>query len=342
MKKKDTQIAYIQWLRVFAAAAVVLMHTAAKGWYAVPADSPEWAVLTWWDSLVRWPVPVFLMITGALFLPKKTEPKRVLTHYIPRLAVAWTVWSGICAMYSHWAGISTVPPVELFLSGHYHLWYLPFLCGLYLTLPFLQKIAEDDRLTDQLIGLSFVIGMLIPWAADAVAILLPDQTGNVRILENHLHYTFFFDLLALPLLGHRLHKAELTATHRRRIYISGLLGVMVTGIATIWISRKNGACCSLFFENTSPFTLCAAAAVFVFAKYNLTKLPRAVERLAGVSFGIYLCHALLIEVLMNRGIHTLAWNPIWSVPVLSGAVFAGSVLIAAVMKRIPLLGKYLA
>ena len=62
---------YFEWLRVFAAAAVVLMHTEGNLWPALGVQTREFALLTAFDSLVRWPVPVFVMITGALFLPRK-------------------------------------------------------------------------------------------------------------------------------------------------------------------------------------------------------------------------------------------------------------------------------
>ena len=149
--------AYFEWLRLFAAGAVVLMHTAANRWLSISHTVPEWEVLTWWDSLVRWPVPIFIMITGALFLPRKTELKGMLTRYIPRMAVCFLLWSAVYNLYSGELTLQTLA------SGHYHLWYLPFLCGVYLMLPFLQKIAEDDALTDQLLAVSLVIGVLIPW-----------------------------------------------------------------------------------------------------------------------------------------------------------------------------------
>lgn len=340
MKTKN-KTAYFEWLRIFASAAVVLMHTAANQWYHVPPESPRWAVLTYWDSLVRWPVPVFLMITGALFLHRKTKWKYILLRYIPRVTAAWIIWSAIHALYLHRTAMTAIHPFETFLNGHYHLWYLPFLCGLYLTLPFLQKIAEDDRLTDQLIAVSFVVGMLVPWLGNAVKVLLPDKASTVSSLLNHIHYTFFFDLLTLPLLGHRLHQRELTAPQRRWIYTAGLLSAAVTGVATVWLSRKYGTCCTLFFENNSPFTLCTAAAVFIFAKHNLTRLPRFVESLAKLSFGVYLSHALVIEILADREIHTMIWNPVWSVPVLAALIFAVCALGTALVRKIPVVGKYL-
>ena len=334
--ESNNRTAYFEWLRLFAAAAVVLMHTAAKRWISISHTIPEWKVLTWWDSLVRWPVPIFIMITGALFLSRKTELKQMLTRYIPRMAVCYLLWSGVYNLYSGELTLQTLA------SGYYHLWYLPFLCGVYLVLPFLQKIAEDERLTDQLLVVSLVIGVLFPWLVKVGVFLLPEQGALLLSVSGMLNYTFFFDHIGLLLMGHKLHKTELTPKQRRTIYVLGLLGLLVTGYATIWATYRAEFQSSLFFDFSAPNNLCAAAALFVFARYHLTALPRPVSALARCSFGIYLIHALVIDLLADGGYHVLTWNPVWSVPVLSAAVFLISTVCTAVLGRLPLIGKYLA
>ena len=327
--------AYFEWLRLFAAAAVVLMHTAAKRWLSISHTVPEWEVLTLWDSLVRWPVPIFIMITGALFLPRKTELKTALGRYIPRMAVGFLVWSGVYALYRGELTLNTL------VSGYYHLWYLPFLCGVYLTLPFLQRIAGDDRLADQLLLVSLTVGTLFPWLVKLGELLLPEQSGLLTTLAGQVNYTFFFDHISLLLLGHRLHRTELSRKQRRVIYILGVLGVSVTGIATIWATSLTDFQNSLFFDFAAPNNLCAAAALFVFARQHLRSLPKWVAVPAKHSFGIYLVHALVIDLLADRGYHVLTWDPVWSVPVLSAAVFAISLTLAALLRRIPLIGKWI-
>lgn len=327
--------AYFEWLRLFAAAAVVLMHTAAKRWLSISHTVPEWEVLTLWDSLVRWPVPIFIMITGALFLPRKTELKTALGRYIPRMAVGFLVWSGVYALYR---GELTLNGL---VSGYYHLWYLPFLCGVYLTLPFLQRIAGDDTLADQLLLVILTVGTLFPWLVKLGELLLPESRSLLGTLAGLVNYTFFFDHISLLLLGHRLHRTELSRKQRRVIYLLGLLGVSVTGIATIWATNRTDFQNSLFFDFAAPNNLCAAAALFVFAKQHLRSLPKWVAVPAKHSFGIYLVHALVIDLLADRGYHVLTWNPVWSVPVLSAAVFAISLTLAALLRRIPLIGKWI-
>ena len=323
---------YFEWLRIFAAAAVVLMHTVATGFNAGPVDDAGWIWFALWDSLVRWPVPVFMLITGALFLPRKTELRRILTGYIPRMAVCYLIWSGIYALHSGGDFAAKLA------SGHYHLWYLPFLCGVYLAMPFLQRIVSEKKLAHQLLTVSAVVGLLIPWLTDALTFFLPDWSGVVRSLKGHLEFTFFMDCLALVLLGDHLNRQEFTKKQRRCIYMGGILGVVATGIATLWISRQTGAPCTLFFDFKAPTNLCAAIAVFVFAKEDLDRLPKIADLLARCSFGIYLVHPLVIEVLEK---YEMILPAQW-IPVTAAAVFAISAVTAAVLMKIPLLGRYLA
>lgn len=333
--RSENKTAYFEWLRVFAAAAVVLMHSAARGFNAGAVDSGEWVWAAFWDGLVRWPVPVFMMITGAIFLPRNTSLHRVLTGYVPRMALAYLIWSGVYALHTGGDFFAKLA------AGHYHLWYLPFLCGVYLALPFLQRIVSEERLADGLLAVSAVIGLVIPWFSELLIFLFPGLGGIIRSIKGHLEFTFFMDCVALVLLGHRLHQRELTQKQRLYTYFWGIFGVFVTFIATIAASRRVGAANSLFFDFKAPNNLCAAAAVFVFAKYNLNKLPKAVDGLARCSFGIYLLHPLILELLAENGLDVLACDPGWWTPVLAALVFVLSAAVTAVLARLPVVGKYL-
>ena len=334
--KEKKQIPYIQWLRVFAAAAVVVIHADSAVWPGVSMGSREYVVLTVWESLVRWPVPVFVMITGALFLNRKTELRQVLTRYIPHLAAAFLFWSGLHALRGGTDGL-----LLRFVAGHYHLWYVPFACGVYLTIPFLQAIAGDRRLTRQLLWVSLIIGALVPWLADLTALCFPEWSGVMASLKNSLHFTFFFDLLGVVLLGHVLNTSELTGRQRHLLYALGILGAAVTVPLTLWAGARTGSPSALFGQITAPTTLCTAAAVFVFAKYNLTRLPKIVDWVAEHSFGIYLSHVLVLERLYEQGIHVLRGDPIWTVPALSAAVFVIALGLTIILRRVPVVGKYL-
>ena len=90
---------YLDYLRVSATFAVMSLHIAADNWLNAGVRSFEWQVFNFYDSLVRFGVPVFVMISGALFLnPDKYIPvKKLYTKYIFRIAAAFVFWSFLYA-----------------------------------------------------------------------------------------------------------------------------------------------------------------------------------------------------------------------------------------------------
>ena len=63
------------YLRVFTTYAVVLLHTAAPMLYLYNSlPLTQWMVSNTFDSIVRWCVPVFFMLSGAFLLdPSKND-----------------------------------------------------------------------------------------------------------------------------------------------------------------------------------------------------------------------------------------------------------------------------
>ena len=64
------RIIYFDYLRVLATMAVIFLHVAAQNWYNTDINTLNWHVFNIYDSIVRWGVPIFIMISGALFLEK--------------------------------------------------------------------------------------------------------------------------------------------------------------------------------------------------------------------------------------------------------------------------------
>ena len=340
MEQKRERLAYIQWLRVIAAAAVIIAHTDGQTWDRIPIDSRDWLVLSMYDGLVRWPVLIFMMITGTIFLSRRTSLRSMVTKNIPRVVTAFVFWSAVYTFFA-WRSDPGTDLLMRFLQGHYHMWYLPFLCGVYLTIPFLQKVAEDEKLTRNLLAVALVLGMLIPWGANAVSLLWPSTADVVSAAAGKVSIPFFSGLLAMLPLGLILSRTELSPKLRRWIYGLGILGAVLTGAGTIWSSAKMGAYSSVFCTNASPTVIAPGVAIYVFAKYNLNRLPKAVAWMADHSFGVYLVHALVIEQLQRYGFHVLTVDPIRGVPMVSVVAFAISLAISALLSKLPVVGKYL-
>ena len=67
------RVIYLDYLRIAATFCVVVLHISGQNWYTTSVNSFEWNVLNFYDSIVRWVVPIFVMISGALFLDNEKE-----------------------------------------------------------------------------------------------------------------------------------------------------------------------------------------------------------------------------------------------------------------------------
>lgn len=63
----EKRITYLDYLKVFATFAVIILHVVAQNWYITDVNSFGWKTLNVYSSMVRWAVPVFVMISGSLF-----------------------------------------------------------------------------------------------------------------------------------------------------------------------------------------------------------------------------------------------------------------------------------
>jgi len=96
------RIIYLDCLRVAAITAVIIIHIAASQWYITPVNTFNWRVLNIYDSLARWCVPIFIMISGALFLnpSKNISKKDLFCKYIKRILIANVFWGFLYGFFS--------------------------------------------------------------------------------------------------------------------------------------------------------------------------------------------------------------------------------------------------
>ena len=144
----------VVWLdnsRIVAVFAVILLHTAGIVVNESDLGSEYWWIGNLYDSLVRWCVPVFLMVSGALLLdPNKDED--LGTFYIKRasrILVPVLFWSAFFLLWAIVKGnlASLADLSARLLSGkpHYHMWFLYMIVPLYLFAPFFRKIVANSN-----------------------------------------------------------------------------------------------------------------------------------------------------------------------------------------------------
>ena len=145
---------FLDVLRVLATCAVVLMHVLTGATDVTDASIvPEYrSLLLSVMDLVTWCVPIFLLISGYLFL----NPERPLTYpvmikkYCRRIALAILLFgvpyaaSELVVAEKSFRIMMIPEALKMTLTGHTwsHMWYLYLILFLYLITPLLKKVLQ--------------------------------------------------------------------------------------------------------------------------------------------------------------------------------------------------------
>ena len=311
------RIAYFDVLRILATFAVIVLHLSAQHWADTDVYSRAWQAFNLYDSAVRWAVPVFVMISGALFLSGSQSIGHILKKNVSRLVTAFIFWSALYAVFMvNFEGCPTNLILQQFLNGHYHMWFLFMIVGLYLIVPFLRPIVRDEKLLRYFLLLTLIFTFLLPQIASAVSLLSWQYCAEFKALTGKFYYHF-------------------------------TLGFVLTVVLTSFASRLQGAATELFYGYDSLNVLFVCVGLFVFAKEHLNfpnlseKCHRCIRALSRWSFGAYLVHPLFIESFdIFLHFNTLSLNVFFSVPLLTLIIGALSFLVSALLHQIPFFKKY--
>jgi surface polysaccharide O-acyltransferase-like enzyme len=254
--------------------------------------------------------------------------------------------------FSEW---TKIPGRIVFGPGWPHLWFLYMLIGLYLITPIIRLFISRARKEhiEYCLILFFLLGTclplyntlnewingVIPWfPASDIYFLLPEVVGSGGYGGPFTGYYvagYYFSQYVLK------RKTEIA------IYFLAVISIVFTVFASsAWSLYRGGPTESLFGGNLSH-TMFMAFGVFLFikricAKINLTaNAKRFLAMFSNASFGIYLIHLLVMQiVVVHLDLHILLFNPVLSIPVISIIVFFVSFICTMLIKRIPVLNKY--
>ncbi len=346
--KKKRMIHY-DLLRILAAFSVVILHTSAQFWYTLDIHSTEWVITNSYDAVFRFGVPIFVMISGALFLDKdyKLDVKRLYKHNILRMVVVYGVWSCLYGLYDCLnAGLSNMGVKDILrklLYGRYHLWFLPMIIGIYMLLPVLKSWIEHAELKNLQYFLKlFFIFQILSWTLRALTV------------TDELHY--ILDLAEIELVcsyvgyfiwGYYLAHVGVGQRFRKAMYLLALPSALLNILLGNWLAWRRGEPVGNIYDSYGIFTFIIVTALFLLTLDKGSKLsvgPRSTAVIKVISkdtLGIYLIHIGLIDILARLDVHTMTVPIALGVPLLAVLVFVIGLVIVALLRRIPVLGKYL-
>lgn len=347
------RVVYADVLRIFATFAVIIMHVSASVWNVEPVRSLSWQMCNVYESLVRWAVPVFVMISGVFLLnpDKELSAGKVYKKYVLRVVIAIAVWGlfyrctdiAISKFIRHKEISRNAAIVELleipFGTAWFHLWYLYMIIGLYVMTPIYRVFTRTAGKKEAcyLLAVFAIAGICLPFVKKMLLGIHPRLNLNLSVVET-MNYTGYF------FAGYYLSKAHFSKRQMRLIFVAGILSVAITAVGTSFVSIRAGKGVELFYENMSPVTMMEAVMVFVLVKSVWEERPlsqrctRIVTELSSCTFGIYLLHAFMIRLCDMAGLTTFM-SPAISIPLVSVIVFIASLIVVYLLRRIPVFRK---
>ena len=171
--------------RIFGCLAVLMIHAGAEIYHELPLGSAAFHAVNFISTAVRGGVPLFFMLSGAIFLSRpELDPERLFRRHVLRLAGIFCVWSLLYAVLRVLTG-SLAMGREFFytvVAGHYHLWFLPAMILCYLFLPAAHAALHRGGLDPRwLLGLFLFLGIFL-----ANCNLTPDPAPILQIGRAHV------------------------------------------------------------------------------------------------------------------------------------------------------------
>jgi surface polysaccharide O-acyltransferase-like enzyme len=272
------------------------------------------------------------------------------------MAIAYVVWSAFYAIvppiskmiFTEEYQASFVEIIGSFISGAYHLWFLPMIIGLYMCIPLIKQLIKNDNLIKYFLLLS-IIFCFIKTQIDLVTNNL--LISNVQIIFENVTTVFknfnvglVVGYVSYFILGFYLNKTEISKKHRTIIYILGFAGLVLTIILNLFASKNAGRPSEEFYDSFSLNVFLMSVAIFIWFKYNAKgteRLNKIIFSLSKYSFGAYLVHVFIIQSLTAVGFSSETFHPLFSVPAITIFTTIMSYLISLVLNKIPIIKKYI-
>lgn len=350
MQTKSKNIEWLDSLRAIATIGVILIHVATP----VVKMSYGGNLLNWWvgnffDSAVRFAVPLFLMLSGATMLGREYNLKDFYKKRFFRVLLPFLFW-----MVAYWVfrwcvlpdakqpdSFSSVFSWAIRLLTHEgiskHFWYVYMILFFYLFFPLLGRAMKN--LTEKELFWLVLGWALLCFSSRKMDVNFYDWTE--RYTERLLGYLQYSGYLVL---GYTLTRIRIELFIPRYVCaIIFMATVILIAAATYYYSAKSHRLDLDLYSNITFTTMIQAIALFTLLKgtsIRNVRLQKAQRIISNYSYGIYLAHIMVIGIGFQYGVFWTMGHPLWTVPFLVVSTLIISVCIIFVLRKIPY-GKYI-
>lgn len=295
-------------VRIVAIFAVIMLHSSADFVAFYPKSSNEFIIGNIFNAVSRIGVPLFLMISGALFLDERREMtlKIAFSKYVKNLAVITIIWAIFYSAIYHIVfpllSKQVIDIKEFFggiLFGHRHMWYLFMIIGLYIITPFLKKFVnkENKCLVLSYIAVSFCINFFEP-----IIKAINDLGFHISFVNNWIdrfRLDFFSGYVTYFLVGwYIVHIGINQKWIRHLIYSLGAASLVFIVLFVHFTGEYDNV-----YENIGvPVFLYSVSAFLAINNIQVQlseKNAKILATLSKLAFGAYIIHMLILTIFFN-------------------------------------------
>lgn len=330
MEKREN-IGWIDLLRVVACFLVVFSHCCDAFVAQFEIDRISFLTGVVYGSFVRPCVPLFVMMTAVLLLPVKQEIGPFYRKRIGRLIPPLIFWSItlpiVYFLYLNYGVTTSSPSIDMndhtlqatlpklytfifnFNYDTVPFWYLYMLIGLYLVMPIISSwLKQASRKDLKLVLCIWGVSLVLPYLKMIAPTLgYTGNWGNMGLLGEcdwNEYGTFYYlsGFVGYLMLAYYLVKYPLDWNWKKMLIICipmFLVGYLITAYGFVLMQNHfpgNYAYLEIiwYFAGINVFMM--TFPIFVIVQKMNVPLSATLSRMASLSFGIYLCHFVIVQM----------------------------------------------
>ena len=315
-------------------------------------DSPSWIICAVLGSVTRWCIPLFLMISGAVFLDreKRITQKTILKKYVPKLLAALVVWGAFFYFFELWIYNQPITKKNLILAPinilagctGYHLWYLYAIIPIYLLMPALKVFAVNATREQQKNTLLVIITLCGGFSLfNSIMARIP----QLRVISIGVMLPELCGYIGCVLTGYFLAHFDLKVTERKVLTVAAIISVICMPTVNMVLSSLNNTYDATLSGYTGICSISVAGWIFtrIKEKGNILqsgKWKSVILNIGGKTFGIYLVHTIFVSIIFHK--LPIVWstiNAVYVVCLSTLAVFGISYALSWLLSKIPVIKK---
>ena len=340
-----TRVEWIDLVRALAILTVLYIH-ASDGIYIISSDAI--VNLTIYSRIFnfisifigRIGVPFFLMITGYLLLDRSYDDEKVRKFWNKNckgliiVTIIWAIIYALCLQFItvESSQVNFAEAGNLFFS---HMWYMPMIIGMYLSLPFVTAVLE--KFHPETIWQATIVFSLL-------AFLLPFVTTVLAMhgIENvNIQYCLGFSggvYGIYILIGYLTKKGLFKKYSSNNLRILAIISFAICVVFQYYAFTK-GFGFDLWYE--FPFILTGSFALFeLCSRRGKVRAYPLVTFLAKYSFAVFLVHNIFRLPLLPLVVQLPYSEPVKAI-ILWILLIVLSYLATVIIYRIPRFGKFI-